>query len=88
MDEQQRYEQARTQVLRLRQFYIHLVVYILVNALLIILSLSKNGTWSIWPLLGWGIGLAAHGITVFVSGSLLGSGWEEREIRRRLERSE
>lgn len=88
MDEQQRYELARRQVLRLRQFYVHLVVYVLVNALLIILSLSNGGRWSIWPLLGWGIGLVAHGVSVFVSGGLLGPGWEEREIRRRLERSE
>jgi hypothetical protein len=88
MDEQRRYELARKQVLRLRQFYIHLVVYILVNAFLIIASLSNGESWSIWPLLGWGIGLAAHGATVFVSDSLFGSRWEEREIRRRLERSE
>jgi hypothetical protein len=88
MDEQQRYERARKQVLQLRGFYIHAVVYVLVNAFLIILSLVNGGGWSIWPLLGWGIGLAAHAATVFVGGSLLGAGWEEREIRRRLERGE
>ncbi|NTU82621.1 MAG: 2TM domain-containing protein [Chloroflexales bacterium] len=88
MDEQQRYERARAQVIRLRQFYIHVVVYILVNAFLVLLSLANGSAWSIWPLLGWGIGLAAHGVTVFVSGGLLGAGWEEREIRRRIERGE
>lgn len=86
MDEQQRYERARKQVRQLRAFYIHLVVYILVNAFLVILSLITGGSWSIWPLLGWGIGLGAHAATVFVGGSLLGAGWEEREIRRQLER--
>ncbi|MEI7769574.1 MAG: 2TM domain-containing protein [Chloroflexales bacterium] len=86
MDEQQRYERARKQVRQLRAFYIHLVVYVLVNALLIILSLANGGGWSIWPLLGWGIGLGAHAATVFVGGSLLGAGWEEREIQRQLER--
>jgi hypothetical protein len=86
MDEQQRYERARKQVIQLRAFYIHLVVYVLVNVFLVILSLSTGGSWSIWPLLGWGIGLGAHAATVFVGGSLLGAGWEEREIRRQLER--
>jgi|APCry1669188910_1035180.scaffolds.fasta_scaffold41027_3 2TM domain len=88
MDEQQRYDRARTQVRQLRAFYIHLVVYILVNTFLVILSLSTGGSWSIWPLLGWGIGLGAHAVTVFLGGSLLGADWEEREIRRRLGRSE
>ncbi len=63
-----------------------LVVYILVNVLLIILSQANGSGWSIWPLLGWGIGLAAHGLTIFISGGLLGADWEEREIRHRLER--
>lgn len=88
MDEQQRYDRTRAQVRQLRAFYIHLVVYILVNAFLIILSLANGGSWSIWPLLGWGIGLGAHAVTVFLGGSLLGADWEEREIRRRLGRSE
>jgi hypothetical protein len=86
MEEQQRYEQARAQVLRLRQFYIHLMVYILVNAFLIAISLVNGSNWSIWPLLGWGVGLGAHAITVFVNGGMLGAKWEEREIQRQLDR--
>ncbi|NTU82921.1 MAG: 2TM domain-containing protein [Chloroflexales bacterium] len=77
---------ARAQVARLRQFYIHLTVYILVNAFLTLISLANRSAWSIWPLLGWGIGLAAHAVTVFVGGGLLGADWEERQIRRQLER--
>jgi hypothetical protein len=40
--------------------------------------------WFVWPLGGWGIGLAFHGLSVL----LLGSGLRERMVqaeRRRLE---
>ena len=48
-------------------FTIHLIVYGLVNLLLITINLtgSSDGLWFHWPLLGWGIGLLAHGIRVW-----------------------
>lgn len=51
-------------------FYIHLAIYILVNGLLIAIDLTSSpGTyWFIWPLLGWGIGLLIHGLTIFAFG--------------------
>lgn len=41
---------------------VHLFVYMAVNAFLIAVNLSKSpdSIWAIWPILGWGIGLAAH----------------------------
>lgn len=48
-------------------FYVHLAVYIIVNALLIFLDLKKPGNiWFIYPLLGWGIGIAIHGLSAFI----------------------
>jgi hypothetical protein len=47
-------------------FRIHLFVYLAVQALLIVTWALTTGTdgdafpWFIFPLLGWGIGLAAH----------------------------
>ena len=48
-------------------FYIHLAAYLAVNALLIFInSTSSTGRlWFHWPLLGWGIGLAAHALVTF-----------------------
>jgi hypothetical protein len=46
---------------------IHALVYVLVNSLLF--AISRNGSWPVYPLLGWGIGLAMHGLAVFVLGS-------------------
>lgn len=59
-------------------WYAHAVVYVVVNLALFALSEYALGTrrWSVFPLLGWGVGLALHGIAVFVLGS--GSGLRER----------
>jgi len=50
-------------------FYIHLVIYIAVNAFLVAQwwAIAGPGTfpWFVFPLFGWGIGVAAHGISAF-----------------------
>ena len=47
-------------------WYVHAMVYVVVN--LFIFSISQYGfgqrPWSIMPLLGWGLGLALHGMCV------------------------
>ena len=67
-------------------WYIHLTVYVLVN--LVIFSMSKYGfgtrPWSVFPLLGWGLGVLLHGISVFVLGT--GSGVRERMVQKERER--
>jgi hypothetical protein len=67
-------------------WYLHVTVYVLVN--LVVFSMSTYGfgsrPWSIFPLLGWGLGVALHGISVFVLGS--GNGLRERLIRKERER--
>ena len=48
-------------------FYIHLTVYLVVNALLLFINLatSPERLWFYWPLLGWGIGIIAHAAATF-----------------------
>ena len=50
-----------------RGFFIHLFVYLAVNALLIVVNViyDPDYYWFLFPLLGWGIGLAAHALLVF-----------------------
>jgi 2TM domain-containing protein len=80
----ERYERARQRVEALRGFYIHLVVFVVVNAGLFVLDmLSSGGTWFFWPLLGWGIGLVVHAVSVFARGPF-GAEWEDRKIRELL----
>ena len=61
-------------------WYIHATVYVLVN-LYWYLSSSFS---SFKPLLGWGVGLALHGVSVFVLGK--GSSMRERMVQRERER--
>jgi hypothetical protein len=69
-------------------FYIHASVYLLANLGLYAINgnFTPSVSWHVWPLGGWGIGLAFHGLAVFLAGS--GSGLRERMVRaerRRLE---
>lgn len=65
-------------------WYTHATVYLLVNTLLVTLSLSSGRGWAVFPLLGWGLGLAIHGAVVFLltDGSGLFSNMVGRERER------
>lgn len=67
-------------------WYIHATVFVLVN--LMMFSMSEHGwgtrSWSIKPLLGWGLGLVLHGVSVFMLGA--GGGLRERMVARERER--
>lgn len=58
-------------IARLRQkrdFRTHLIAYVLVMTLLVAIWLITGGWgtyfWPIWPMLGWGLGLAFHGVSL------------------------
>ncbi len=66
-------------------WYLHATVFLLVNALLWSLALAAGGGhWAAFPTLGWGIGLAVHGIVVFVLAG--GAGLHERMVQAERER--
>ena len=47
-------------------FFFHFSAYVLVNLILIAVNLllTPDQLWFYWPLLGWGIGILAHGFAV------------------------
>ncbi len=49
-------------------FFVHLVVYVLVGAMLVVVSMqtSPDYFWAKWPLMGWGIGLFVHALRSLV----------------------
>ena len=67
---QRRFKRARKESpigsLKTLGFKIHFIVYLAVNALLIVINLlTTPGTyWFYWPLLAWGIGIAGHAFGV------------------------
>ena len=85
MDTPRPTDPVERRLLELREFYTHLVVYIAINGVLVVANwLTGPPRWVLWPLFGWGLGLAAHAAAVFVIPRLLGPAWEAR-TRRRLE---
>ena len=72
-------------------WYMHAMVYVAVNLFLFFLSHYAFGTrdWSAKPLLGWGLGLALHGASVWLLGA--GGSLRERMVdkeRERLQRAQ
>jgi hypothetical protein len=63
-------------------WFVHAAVYLVVNLFLSALSFGFGSNWSVYPMLGWGLGLALHGIAVF----FLGPGAELRDKLVRKER--
>ena len=88
MNDDAAYQRARKRVAAMRGFYIHLTVYLLVNVFLFLINIvtSPHYLWFYWPLLGWGIGLVAHRVSVFGFGGQFGHDWEERKAREIVER--
>lgn len=78
------YERALKRVKEIKSFYSNLISYIVVIPLLVIINMisTPEHLWFYWPMLGWGIGVAAHGLSVFS----IGRNWEERKIREILEK--
>jgi hypothetical protein len=58
---------AQRRASRKLAWYVHALVYVCVNLLLATLSLSHGQHWAVYPALGWGLGLALHGVSVFVA---------------------
>ena len=72
--------QARRQAGAKLGWYIHAFVYVAVNLMLVLLSTVSGKHWAIFPALGWGLGLAIHGMVVFlVTG---GAGLHARLVQR------
>ena len=79
---------ALAHVRKVKGFYIHLSQYVLVIPLLAILNLVwyPSYWWFVWPALGWGMGVAAHGMSVFNAVPFLNGAWEKRQVEKYLGR--
>jgi hypothetical protein len=85
------YLKAQDKVKKIKGFYSHLIAYILVNIFLIIL-ISYNNDWSFWNFgtfstaLFWGIGLGFHALGVFGPDLVFGKSWENRMIKKYMDK--
>lgn len=43
----------------------HLRTYLVMSVFFVLLSSFTGGNWAIWPILGWGIGVAMQGLSLY-----------------------
>ena len=81
---------ARRRVGMKMGFFVHALVSVIVNVGLYTLNqLTGDTRWHHWPLMGWGLGLAIHGVVTFMS--LYTEGFRRRMLEneiKALQRSE
>jgi hypothetical protein len=68
VDEQARREAAIGRLKEKRDFWSHVIAYVVVNAFLVVVwgvANSGGNFWPIWPIGGWGIGLLIHAWETF-----------------------
>jgi len=68
MEDVERREAAISRLKQKREFWNHLFVYVMVNALLVFIwAMSNSGGyfWPMWAMAGWGIGLVMHAFETF-----------------------
>ncbi|MGB1042571.1 MAG: 2TM domain-containing protein [Tenacibaculum sp.] len=97
--EQQKYIRAKKRVEVLKGFYIHLVVYIVVNTLVSTSKIVRNinngetfseaffdiNTLALWFL--WGVPMVLHTFKAIGFNLFFGSEWEKRKINQYLNES-
>ena len=93
INEQERYDIAVKRVKKIKAFYSHAMVYVVINIMIVIMNiqnLKPGESYFQWQnfttLFFWGIGLLAHGASVFVPDFILGRDWEERKIQEFMEK--
>ena len=89
--EEARYFQAVKRVKKIKGFYTHAVVYLVINIMIVIINIQnlKDGesyfqAHNFFTAFFWGLGLVFHAFRVFG----YGSSWEERKIQEILKKDE
>ena len=81
MSEEAIYEEARKRVKAKQDFYIHLVVYVVVNIMLVLIwafAAGRGHPWFLWVLGFWGLGVVFNFFEVFA--------WPRRRDERAIEK--
>lgn len=94
----ERYNAAYKKVKKIKGFYSHLKVYLIINVIIVASSLNSNFIGSGFDLSGlsewhtystaffWGIGLVIHAVSVFGPNIFFSEDWEQRKIKEFMEK--
>jgi len=79
---------ALAHVRKVKGFYVHLIQYVVVMAVLVAINLvaSPRYWWFVWPAVAWGAGMVAHAASVFDLIPFLNGAWEKRQVEKHLGR--
>lgn len=83
MDERQKTAKAAERVEAMFAFYVHAIVFALVNAGLLAVNLvyGPDELWAPWVIFGWGLGVLLHAALVFGRVPAFVQRWQLRKIR-------
>jgi hypothetical protein len=88
-----KYQEALKRVKKIKGFYTHALVYVIINLMIVIVNIQNLDLGESYfqyqnfsTAFFWGIGLTAHGFSVFVPQWFLGNNWEERKIKELMEK--
>ena len=90
-----KYLNTKKRVKQVKGFYIHALVFVLVNAFIIMMKVINGQHVAGEPqikisqfltIIIWGVGLVAHGLSVFLPNFILGKNWEEKKIRELMDK--
>lgn len=93
MNDEIKYQEALKRVKKIKGFYTHSIVYLVINIMIVIINIQnlKDGesyfqVQNFFTAFFWGIGLLAHGLSVFLPDWILGQNWEDRKINELMEK--
>ncbi|MEO2052652.1 MAG: 2TM domain-containing protein [Allomuricauda sp.] len=87
--DQERYLRAKERVRLVKEFYSNATAYVIIIPLLVYLNYRTTSfPWSIFPAVGWGIGLVGHYMAATGRNPILGKDWEDRKIREFMNRED
>lgn len=87
------YVEAIARVKKIKGFYIHLIVYLVVNIMIVVVNFQdlKVGESyfkieNFFTAFFWGIGLTSHAFSTFLPNWIFGKNWEEKKIKELMEK--
>lgn len=92
-EEQIKYENAIKRIKKIKGFYIHLLVYVVINIMIIVVNIQNLETGesyfqfkNFFTAFFWGIGIISHALSVFGPDLFLGNDWEEKKIKELMDK--
>jgi hypothetical protein len=90
--EEAKYYEATKRVKKIKGFYTHALVYVVINIGIVIINIKNLNPGesyfkleNFFTLFFWGLGLLAHGLSVFLPNFIFGQDWEEKKIKQFME---